>query len=146
MKERVVTLQVNVSGEAVTVVSDVEILGDTRDGLIRSLIQKYHPGLTYTTGVAVEEDDSAYYGEWDEGVGLTFTTECDTLTDEEMAYVVLHEIAHALTNDGRHQDCFYGVLTALVRSEGVSWPVAIRIEELIPLLWVPYADLAQSQN
>lgn len=123
------------------------IMGDTKDGLIRCLIQKYHPGLTYTTGVPVGEEDSLYYGEWDEDTGsLVFTTECDILSDEEMAYVVLHEIAHALAHDGRHQDRFYGVLTALVISEGVSWDTAIRIEELIPRLWERYAVLTPSVN
>lgn len=127
-------------------VSEV-IIGDTRDGLIRSLIQKYHPGLTYTTGVPVGEDDDAYYGEWEESTNsLVFTTECDILNNDEMAFVVLHEIAHSLTHDGRHQDRFYGVLTALVKSEGVSWATAIRIEELIPRLWEPYLDLTASLN
>src|SRR5690349_19884168 len=119
--------------------SESETLGDTRDGLIRSIIQRYHPGLTYTCGVEVEPDDTAYYGEWDEPTGgLVFTTECDTLTDEEMTFVVLHEIAHALVGGGYHQARFYGVLTALVISEGVSWQTAIRVEQVIPLLWEPH--------
>lgn len=119
-----------------SVYGDTETLGDTRDALIRSLIQKYHPGLTYTTGSYAEEDD--YYGEWSDAGTLEFTTACDDLTDEEMSFVVLHEIAHALTHDGRHQQRFYGVLTALVISEGISWPTAIRVEQVIPLLWESY--------
>lgn len=121
------------------VISDTAILGNTRDGLIRSIIQKYYPGLTYTTDVEVEHDDTPYYGEWHESGGLIFTTECDTLCDEEMSFVVLHEIAHALCGDGYHQDRFYGILTALVIAEDISWPTAIKTEQMIPLLWEKYA-------
>lgn len=121
----------------VTPLTAAEVIGDTRDGLIRSIIQKYHPGLSYTTGVSCDESD--FFGEWDEDAGtLVFTTECDGLTDEEMAFVVLHEIAHALTHEGYHQARFYGVLTALVMSEGISWATAIRVEQVIPRLWEPY--------
>lgn len=124
-----------VSGEIVLPVIDSQRV------IIESLIEKYFPGLTYATGVPVDEDDNAYYGEWTEvGDGsLIFTTECDTLSDEEMTYVVLHEIAHALTDNGCHQHQFYGTLTALVIAEGVSWDTAIKIEELIPRLWEKYA-------
>ena len=126
----------NISGD---VVVRGDTCYDTMDGLIRSLIQKYHPGLTYVTGVPVDEDDSAYYGEWSEDTNsLTFTDECDTLDTEELTYVVLHEISHALTGDGKHQERFYGVLTALVDAESVSWETAIRVEEMIPLLWERY--------
>lgn len=114
------------------------VVGDTRDGLIRSIIQKYHTGLPYTS--EVECEDGEYYGEWDSEAGLVFTTECDTLSDEEMAYVVLHEIAHAFTGGG-HNDNFYGVLTALVIAESVPWPVAFKIEQLTPLIWESYRQL-----
>lgn len=118
---------------------DGTILGNTRVGLIRSLVQKYHPGLSFCTDEPTEDDD--YYGEWDEEAGmLVFTDACDDLTDEEMMFVVLHEIAHALTHDGCHQHRFYGVLTALVISEGVSWPTAIRVEQVIPRLWETYLN------
>lgn len=105
-----------------------------RTEFIQSVIDKYHPGLEFITGVSCDDED--FYGEWDESAGLlTFTTECDSLSDEEMAFVVLHEIAHALTCDGRHQSRFYGVLTALVISENIPWTTAIRVEQVIPLLW-----------
>jgi len=128
-----------ISGQEETFPDPLEesVTGNTRDGLIRSIIQKYHPGLSYSTGVSCSEE--AYYGEWDEDSEmLVFTTECDGLTDEEMAFVILHEIAHSLTRDGYHQSRFYGVLTALVMSEGVSWATAIRMEQVIPRLWEPY--------
>lgn len=120
-----------------TMLGVTEVVGDTRDGLIRSVIQRYHPGLTYITDAPCDEGE--YFGEWSEDGGLlVFTTECNTLNDEEMAYVVLHEIAHALAHDGRHQERFYGVLTALVNSEGIPWPTAIRMEQVIPRLWEPH--------
>lgn len=120
-----------------SVCENADTFSNTRTKLIRAIIQRYHPGLTYLTDVDSHEDD--YYGEWDERAGrLVFTTACDELTDEEMSFVVLHEIAHALTRDGHHQHRFYGVLTALVISEGISWPTAIRVEQVIPRLWESY--------
>lgn len=114
------------------------IVGDTREGLIRSIIQKYQPGLAYTTDAPCEPGE--YYGEWDMDAGLVFTSECVSLTDEEMAYVILHEIAHAFTGGG-HSDNFYGVLTALVIAENVTWKTAFRIEQVTPRIWEPYRRL-----
>lgn len=125
-------------GDATVQVVSAEVVGDTRDGLIRSIIQKYHTGLPYVSNVAC--DDGEYYGEWDSEAGLVFTDQCDTLTDEEMAYVVLHEVAHAFTGGG-HNDNFYGVLTALIMSEGVSWKTAFQIEQVTPRVWEPYRRL-----
>lgn len=108
-----------------------------RDDLIRRIIEKYRPGLQYKTGVVAPEGD--YYGEYEPDSGLVFTTECDNLSDTEMAYVVCHEIAHALTDTG-HDANFYGVLTALVIAEEIPWSVAVFIEGIIPRLWERHAS------
>lgn len=129
-----------ISGESA--LSDVQ---STREGLILELVHKYHPGLKVITGVEVNPDDTDYYGEWEEG-RLTFTTECDSLDDEELTYVALHEIAHALTESGWHRDAFYGVLTALVLSEGIAWTTVISIEQVTPRLWEGYRLLTESHN
>lgn len=111
-------------------------MDNNRHELIDGIISKYRPGLPYIVDVVCADDE--FYGEWDAEDGLIFTVECDDLTDAEFRYVVLHEIAHALTSGGHH-DNFYGVLTALVVAEQVDWDIAVRIEQIIPRLWESHA-------
>jgi hypothetical protein len=87
--------------------------------------------------------DDEYWGECSNGV-FTFTTTFDALSETEQRFIILHEYAHLITDDGgRHGNAFYANLTpALLAAHSVPLSIARELEQLFPDSW--YEDDAQA--
>lgn len=104
------------------------------------LLRLYAPDVT--VGFVRTDSDDEYYGEYDPETGFTFTELFLGQDDVRQKYIVLHEVAHYLTENrtkGRHNDIFYRSLTKLVKRHRIPFSVAREIEGMYPEEWLEEA-------